>query len=67
VRLARDRAIVAINTSALVGIGKRRNPRAALCSLYLTHHPDRLEVRARDHRARRWWNIRGRPVMEIAV
>jgi hypothetical protein len=50
-----------------VGIGKRRNPRAALCSLYLTHHPDRLEVRARDHRARRWWNIRGRPVMEIAV
>jgi 3',5'-cyclic AMP phosphodiesterase CpdA len=67
VRLARDRAIVAINTSALVGIGKRRNPRAPLCSLYLTHHPDRLEVRARDYRAGRWRNIRGRPVMEIAV
>ena len=67
VRLARDRAIVAINTSALVGIGKRRNPRAPLCSLYLTHHPDRLEVRARDHRAGRWRNIRGRPLIELST
>jgi 3',5'-cyclic AMP phosphodiesterase CpdA len=67
VRLARGRAIVAINTSALVGIGKRRNPRAPLCSLYLTHHPDRLELRARDHRAGRWRNIRGRPLIELST
>jgi hypothetical protein len=67
VRLARDRAIVAINTSALVGIGKRGNLRAPLCSPYLTQHRDRIEVRARDHRAGEWRNICGRPVMEIAV
>lgn len=66
-RLAQGRAIVAINTSALVGIGKRRNPRAPLCSLYLTHHRDGLELRVRDHRAGAWRNIRGRRVVEIAV
>jgi hypothetical protein len=37
VRLARDRAIVAINTSALVGIGKRRNPPSA--TLLALPHP----------------------------
>jgi 3',5'-cyclic AMP phosphodiesterase CpdA len=65
-RLARGRTILALNTSALVGIGKRRDPRAPLCSLYLTHHRDRLEIRARDHRARAWRNIRGRRVVEIS-
>jgi hypothetical protein len=65
VRLARDRTIVAINTSALVGIGKRRDPRAPLCSLFLTHRRDRIQVRCRDHRAGRWRNIRGRRVMEL--
>jgi 3',5'-cyclic AMP phosphodiesterase CpdA len=65
VRLAGDRALVAINASALVGIGKRRNPRAPLCSLYLTKRRDRIEVRCRDHRAGRWRNVRGRPVVEL--
>lgn len=65
VRLGRDRELVAINTSALVGIGKRRDPRAPLCSLYLTRRRDGIEVRCRDHRAGRWRNIRGRPVLEI--
>lgn len=65
VRLGRDRELVAINTSALVGIGKRRDPRAPLCSLYLTQRRDGIEVRCRDHRAGRWRNIRGRPVLEI--
>jgi 3',5'-cyclic AMP phosphodiesterase CpdA len=63
--LGRRRSIVAINTSALVGIGKRRDPRAPLCSLYLTHRRGRIEVRCRDHRAGRWRNLRGRPVVEI--
>jgi hypothetical protein len=67
VRLAPRRSITAINTSALVGIGKRRSPRAPLCSLYLTHHRDRLEVRCRDHRRRAWRNIRGRPVIELST
>ena len=67
VRLARRHAIAAINTSALVGIGKRRNPRAPLCSLYLTPRRDRLEIRARDHRARAWRNIRGRGVVDVPL
>jgi 3',5'-cyclic AMP phosphodiesterase CpdA len=66
-RLARGRSVLAVNTSALVGIGRRRNPRAPLCSLYLTHRRGRVEVRCRDHRAGRWRNIRGRPVVEVAV
>jgi 3',5'-cyclic AMP phosphodiesterase CpdA len=66
-RLARGRTILTLNTSGLVGIGKRRDPRAPLCSLYLTHRKDRLEIRARDHRARAWRNIRGRRVVEISL
>jgi len=66
VRLARGRTLVAINGSALVGIGKRRDPRAPLCSLYLTKRRDRIEVRCRDHRAGRWRNVnRGRPVVVL--
>ena len=61
------RSIVAINTSALVGIGKRRDPRAPLCSLYLTKRPGRIEVRSRDHRNGRWRNLRGRPVVEVSA
>jgi 3',5'-cyclic AMP phosphodiesterase CpdA len=65
VRLAGGHTIVAINTSALVGVGKRRNPRAPLCSLFLTQRQDGLEVRCRDHRAGNWRNIRGRRVVKI--
>jgi 3',5'-cyclic AMP phosphodiesterase CpdA len=64
-RLARGRSIYAINTSALVGVGKRRNPRAPLCSLYLTRRRDRIEVRCRDHRNGAWRNVRGRRVVEL--
>jgi hypothetical protein len=66
-RLAPKRTIVAINTSALVGVGKRRNPRAPLCSLFLTHRGDRIEVRCRDHRAGELRNIGGRRVLELST
>jgi 3',5'-cyclic AMP phosphodiesterase CpdA len=66
-RLGPRRSIVTINASALIGVGKRRNPRAPLCSLYLTHRPGAIEIRARDHRAGRWRNLRGRPVVELSV
>jgi 3',5'-cyclic AMP phosphodiesterase CpdA len=66
-RLARRRTILAINTSALLGIGRRPNSRAPLCSLYLTRRRGRLEIRARDHRAAAWRNIRGRRVLELEV
>ena len=65
-RLAPKRSIVAVNASALVGIGKRRDPRAPLCSLYLTHRAGGLEVRCRDHRAGAWRNLRGRRVVEVS-
>jgi 3',5'-cyclic AMP phosphodiesterase CpdA len=65
--LAPRRSIATVNASALVGTGKRRNPRAPLCSLYLTHRPGFLEVRSRDHRAGTWRSVRGRQVVELAV
>jgi 3',5'-cyclic AMP phosphodiesterase CpdA len=67
VLLAPKHSIVAVNASALVGVGKKRNPRAPLCSLFLTHRPDRVEVRSRDHRAGEWRNLRGRRVVEVPV
>ena len=63
--LGPKRSIATINGSALVGVGKKRDPRAPLCSLYLTHRRDRIEVRCRDHRAGRWRNIRGEQVVEV--
>jgi 3',5'-cyclic AMP phosphodiesterase CpdA len=66
-RLGPKRSIVTLNTSALVGVGKRRNPRAPLCSLYLTHRRGVVEIRARDHRNGAWRNLRGRPLVEVAV
>lgn len=58
VRLAHHRTLMTINASALIGIGKRRDPRAPLCSLYLTRLRNRIEVRCRDHRAGRWRSVR---------
>jgi 3',5'-cyclic AMP phosphodiesterase CpdA len=54
VRLARRRVVLSVNLSALVGVGKVRDPRDPLCSAYLTHRPGTIQVRFRDHRARRW-------------
>jgi 3',5'-cyclic AMP phosphodiesterase CpdA len=66
-KLAHKRSIVAINGSALVGVGKRREARDPLCSLFITHLPDRVELRCRDHRAGAWRNVRGRRVVTVAV
>jgi hypothetical protein len=66
-KLAPKRSIVAINGSALVGVGKRRDPRDPLCSLFLTHQSGRIEVRCRDHRAGAWRNVRGRRIVTVAV
>jgi Calcineurin-like phosphoesterase len=66
-RLPRGRSIAAINLSALVGVGKKREPDDPLRSLYLTHRPGRVEVRCRDHRAGVWTNLRGRRVVEVRL
>jgi 3',5'-cyclic AMP phosphodiesterase CpdA len=52
--LTGGRSILSINFSALVGIGKVREPKDALCSPYLTHRPGSVEVRFRDHRRGAW-------------
>ena len=54
VRLPRRRTLLSVNFSALVGVGKTREPGDPLCSAYLTHRPGTIEVRFRDHRARTW-------------
>ena len=61
-----DASILAINTSALVGVGKRRNPARPAVLARLTHRPGRIEIRARDHRAGEWRNVRGRRVVEMS-
>jgi hypothetical protein len=65
VRLPRDRHIGAINLSAIVGVGKQRNPADPICSLYLTHRPGRVEVRFRDHRTGAWRAVDGRRVHTV--
>ena len=56
-RLGRGRSIICVNFSALVGVGKRRDPSDALRSAYLTHRPGGMEVRFRDHRDSRWLRV----------
>jgi 3',5'-cyclic AMP phosphodiesterase CpdA len=65
--LSRRRTILAVNLSALIGVGKTREPRAPLRSVYLTHRPDTIEVRFRDHRGRGWLAVGGKRVNEVRV
>jgi 3',5'-cyclic AMP phosphodiesterase CpdA len=67
VRLARGRTILAVNGSALVGVGKTRKTSDPLRSVYLTHRPDSIEVRFRDHRAARWVAVGGKRVVRVPV
>lgn len=67
-KLPRDRTIVAANLSALVGVGKVREPTDPVCSVYLTHLPGKIEVRFRDHRAQAWKPVfRGSKVQTVRV
>jgi 3',5'-cyclic AMP phosphodiesterase CpdA len=66
VRLGRGRRILAVNLSALVGIGKRRQPTDPLRSVYLTQRPGGMEVRFRDHGERRWLQVGRQPVLRVA-
>jgi Calcineurin-like phosphoesterase len=66
-RLPGGHSIVAVNLSALVGIGKTRDPSDAICTLYLTHLPGKIEIRFRDHRARAWIAPHRRRVVAVRV
>ena len=61
------RSIVSVNLSAIVAVGKVREPQDPICSLYLTHQAGRIEIRFRDHRARRWLTVRGNRVHTVRV
>jgi 3',5'-cyclic AMP phosphodiesterase CpdA len=54
VQLPRGRTLLSVNLSAVVGVGKVREPADPLCSAYLTHRPGTIEVRFRDHRRSAW-------------
>jgi Calcineurin-like phosphoesterase len=66
-RLSRGRRIASVNLSALVGVGKVRDPGDPICSVYVTHHPGKIEVRFRDHRARAWTRARDRRLVTVPV
>ena len=66
VHLGRGRTIVAVNLSALVGVGKRRDPADPLRSVYLTRGRRGIEVRFRDHGERRWLRVGRDPVLSVA-
>jgi hypothetical protein len=62
-----QRSILAVNLSALVAIGKTRELSDALCSLYLTKAPGKIEIRFRDHRAGAWIAPHTRNVVTVRV
>jgi 3',5'-cyclic AMP phosphodiesterase CpdA len=66
-RLAGRRTILAVNLSALIGVGKTRKPGDPLRSVYLTHRPDSMEVRFRDHRSGAWVAVGGKRVVRARV
>lgn len=66
-RLSRRRTILAVNLSALIGVGKTRKPGDPLRSVYLTHRPDSIEVRFRDHRDGKWVAVGGKRVVRVRV
>ena len=66
-KLPGDRSIVSINLSAIVGVGKTREPEDPIRSLYLSHFPGKLEIRFRDHGERRWLTVRGNRVQTVRL
>jgi Calcineurin-like phosphoesterase len=66
-RLNRDRTILAVNLSALAGVGKKREPSDPMCSVYLTHHPGKIEVRFRNHGKGAWATVGGKRVVTVRV
>jgi predicted phosphohydrolase len=66
-RLPRDRSIVAVNLSALVGVGKTKDPSDPIRSVYMTHLPGKIEFRFRDHRRGAWIAPHKRKVVTVRV
>jgi hypothetical protein len=65
--VGRERTILAVNLTALVGTGKVRQPRDPICSVYLTHLRGNIEVRFRSHRRMAWASPNGRSLVRVRV
>jgi 3',5'-cyclic AMP phosphodiesterase CpdA len=61
------RSIVSVNLSALVAIGRTREPSDPIRSVYLTHKPGQIDFRFRDHRRRAWIAPHKRKVVSVKV
>lgn len=61
------RSILAVNLSALVAVGRTREPADPIRSLYLTHRPGQIDIRFRDHRAGSWIAPHSRKVVSVRV
>jgi 3',5'-cyclic AMP phosphodiesterase CpdA len=61
------RSILAVNLSALVAVGKTKEPSDPVCSLYLTQLPGKIEIRFRDHRKGAWIAPHRRRVVTVSV
>ena len=66
-KVARERTILSVNFSALVGTGKVRQPRDPIVTVYLTHLPGKIEVRFRSHRRMAWAGLGPRKVVTVRV
>jgi 3',5'-cyclic AMP phosphodiesterase CpdA len=66
-RIARRRTILSVSLPALLGVGRFPSPADPLRSVYLTHRPDGVELRFRDHRARAWVRVGGRRVVRLTL
>ena len=61
------RSILAVNLSAVVAVGRTREPSDPIRSLYLTRRPGQIDIRFRDHAKRAWIAPHARKVVSVKV
>jgi hypothetical protein len=66
-KLPGGRSILSVNLSALVAIGRTRDPSDPIRTLYLTHRPGQIDIRFRDHARKAWIAPHERKVVSVKV
>jgi Calcineurin-like phosphoesterase len=66
-KLPGGRSILHVNLSALVAIGRVRDPTDPIRTLYLTHGPGQVDIRFRDHAKKAWIAPHERKVVSVKV
>ena len=61
------RSILAVNLSAVVAVGRTREPSDPIRSLYLTRRPGQIDIRFRDHAKGAWIAPHARKVVSVKV